>query len=106
MTIKSFLTLGPDVDIIKLFMAVIYKFLNELECLLLAGLSCLVQCLWVRAGAFPIVTRECSGLNLNEYTSLEKFARSNYSRLSQTLVPKKLECFFLTSFFSPGDWST
>ncbi len=35
---------------IKLFMAVIYRFCNKLECLFLAGS---VYCLWVRPGTYP-----------------------------------------------------
>jgi hypothetical protein len=41
--------------VIKLITAVIYGFHNKIEFLLVASLSNLVYCLWVRPGAFPKV---------------------------------------------------
>ncbi len=67
-------------------MGVIYNFLNKLECLLLAGLSSLVQCLWVRAGAYPIITQVCSGLSCKHWSSLEKADRAKNSSFFQILV--------------------
>jgi hypothetical protein len=44
------------VNPIKLFTAVMFTdFRNKLECLSLSSLSSLVQCYWVRPGAYPRV---------------------------------------------------
>ncbi len=50
MSVKSFITLAPGPNVIKLFTDVG----NELECLLLTGFYSLV-CLWVRPGECPEV---------------------------------------------------
>ncbi len=55
------LTIGPTimghntagVNLIKLFSTFLIKEPNKLECLSLAGLSILILCLRIRAGAYP-----------------------------------------------------
>jgi hypothetical protein len=57
---NSFSALTPGANVIKLFTAVSYEFMNKIELLFLAGLSSLALCLHVRSGAYPRVI--CSGL--------------------------------------------
>ncbi len=50
---KSFITLGPGVNVIKLFCPQFAYFRNRLECFSQASFFSLVKCLWANQGACP-----------------------------------------------------
>ncbi len=53
--LKSFITMTPRTNVIKLFTAVSNEFPNKLECCLLSSLSSQAYCLRARPGAYPRV---------------------------------------------------
>jgi hypothetical protein len=52
MAIINFIVQAQGANVIKTFIAIVRNFRNKLECLLLASLSSLVNCLWARPGAY------------------------------------------------------
>ncbi len=52
----------------KTFKAVFMDFHNKLECLSLAGLASLVQCLWLRPRAYPRMLFHSGKLRLDSQT--------------------------------------
>jgi hypothetical protein len=56
MDVKSFITLGPGVIVINLFLLQLMQRQNKLECLLQSNLSDLIECFRARPGAYPRIS--------------------------------------------------